>query len=241
MSTTVTDTDGWKIPASAHLCARCENPLEVGDDVTVVLGFGEEGPTREDLCARCGQSVGDSGEVFWRHRLPESAAAPRVVDYALLREMFHKMLERTEPVYQRLSYLVGLVLVRKRSLRLRGFELRGGREVMVVTRGAGEPELEVPAPHLDAEAMLQTREHLKRLLAADLPSDDVEGGPDDLLDALPAMAEVPAAADEEGEAGREGAEGAEGDPDPEARARDEAEAEPPSGDAADEEPDARLN
>lgn len=228
---TVTDTDGWKIPASAHLCARCENPLEVGDDVTVVLGFGEDGPSREDLCATCGESVGESGAVFWRHKLPESAAAPRVVDYALLREMFHKMIERTEPIYQRLSYLVGLVLVRKRSLRLKGFELRGDREVMVVTRGAGEPELDVPAPHLDAEAMLQTREHLKRLLAADLPSDDVEGGPDELLDALPSMTvEVEEPADV-ADAGAP----SEADDDEEGGEVDGA------ADGPDDEPDARLN
>lgn len=172
----MSDSDSWKIPASAEQCARCETALAVGDEVTVFLRFGEEGPHREDLCASCGNAVSASGsDVFWRHKLPESAVASPVVDYALLREMFHRMLVRPEPVYQRLSYLVGLVLVRKRHLRLRGFERRGGTEVMVVSKGAGEPDLDVPAPHLSAEALVETREQLTRLLAADLPSEDFEG------------------------------------------------------------------
>ncbi|MDG2148981.1 MAG: hypothetical protein P8N09_05590 [Planctomycetota bacterium] len=172
----MSDSDNWKIPASTDQCARCSAGLAVDDEVTVLLSFSEEGPNREDLCATCGNNVDASGsDVFWRHKLPESAVASPVVDYALLREMFQRMLPRSEPIYQRLSYLVGLVLVRKRFLRLRGFERREGEEVMVVARGAGEPSFDVPAPHLSAEVLVETREHLKRLLAADLPSEDFEG------------------------------------------------------------------
>lgn len=172
----MSDSDSWKIPASAEQCARCSAMLAVDGEVTVLLRFAGEVPTREDLCASCGNLVDvANSDVFWRHKLPESAVASPVVDYALLREMFHRMLGRSEPVYQRLSYLVGLVLVRKRHLRLRGFERRDGVEVMVVSRGAGEPEFDVPAPHLSVEVLLETRAHLTRLLAADLPSEDLEG------------------------------------------------------------------
>lgn len=135
-----------------------------------MLAFGAEGPERQDLCAACGQTVDEQARAFyWRSTRPTAGESRPVVDYAFLREMFERMLSRAEPVYQRLTYLVGLVLVRKRFLRLKGFEARNGREVMVLARGAELPDLEVPAPHLSADDMLQTRELLKRLLAADLP------------------------------------------------------------------------
>ena len=52
---------------------------------------------------------------------------------------------------------------------------------MLVNRGAGQPSFDVPAPFLTAEQMLPVREHLTRLLAADiedeLPDLDAECRP----------------------------------------------------------------
>ena len=207
----MSDTDGWRIPARAEQCSGCQTTLAVGDDVTVLLRMGDEGPTRDDLCEDCGAALESSGEnVYWRRPLRESEAASPVVDYALLREMFDRMLQRTEPVYQRLSYLVGLVLLRKRHLRLKGFEVRDGREVMVVVRGAGQPEMEVPAPHLSADELVETREQLTRLLAADLPALDDErpaGQPDPIDAAVAAGAEAAAQAEASESSAVEDAEG----------------------------------
>jgi hypothetical protein len=168
--------DAWTLPAPHDQCTRCEAELAVGASVTVALTFDAEGPRRDDLCTGCGESVQGKEDVFyWRTTRPDAESSRPVVDYAFLREMFSRMLQRPEPVYRGLAYLVGLILVRKRHLRLKGFESREDGEVMLVTRGAGEPEMDVPAPHLSAEAMVETRERLKRLLAADLPD-----GPDPL-------------------------------------------------------------
>jgi hypothetical protein len=148
--------------------------LEAGDEVTVVLCLDSDGPQRQDLCANCGKAVGNETDGFyWKRERPADGDSRPVVDYVFLQEMFGRMLEREEDVYRRLAYLVGLVLIRKRYLRLKGFEARDGREVMIVTRGAGQPEQVVPAPYLSAEDMVDTREMLTRLLAADLPDGDL--------------------------------------------------------------------
>ena len=82
----MSDSEIWKIPSSGDRCARCSAELAVDGEVTVLLGFGEAIPSREDLCASCGNAVDASGsEIFWRHNLPESAVTSPVVDYALLR------------------------------------------------------------------------------------------------------------------------------------------------------------
>ncbi len=164
--------DAWSIPASGETCNRCDGPLAAGDMVTTVLHLAAEGPRREDLCATCGE-MGESGEgaIFWRRRKPDDDEQKLVVDYTMLREIFGHLLQRPEEQYQRLSYLIGLVLLRKRLLRLKGFEVRDGAEVMVVTRGVGQPEILVPAPHLDAEQLVETREQLSRLLNSELPDD----------------------------------------------------------------------
>jgi len=170
----VNPNDAWKIPSREEVCSGCSLALDPGCEVTVRLAFGEDGPQREDLCASCGEAVGnEAAGIFWKRAQPEQGDTRPVVDYIFLQEMFGRLLEREEEVYRRLSYLVGLVLIRKRHLRLKGFAARDGREVMIVSRGAGQPELVVPAPFLSAEDMADTREMLTQLLAADLPEGDL--------------------------------------------------------------------
>jgi len=174
----VSDRDDWKIPAPGERCEACDAPLPAGAMVTAVLELQPEQPRRHDLCEACGDSVENTPQAFsWRHRRPEQGDARPTVDYALLREVFEGLLSRDDRMSRRLAYLIGLVLVRKRHLRLKGFERRDGHEVMIVTRGAGEPELTVPAPHLSAEDLLATRDELMKLMAADLPEDDLAGAP----------------------------------------------------------------
>ena len=202
-ATTPGGADEWSLPARRLLCGACEQELPAGMLVTSSLSFGPEGPQRRDLCETCGRAV-ESGadDVFWRHRLPLDDGKRLVVDYALLREVFEQLARRTEPLYERLAYLVGLVLVRKRLLRLKGFTVVDGREVMRVQRTAADPELIVPAPHLEPEQLVETRERLGRLLNSDLP-DDLS--PEQLADAL--AADPPSAEPDEDRAAEDDADG----------------------------------
>jgi len=168
--------EDWKLPSAVERCSSCDAVLQPGQPVTSVIRLAAAGPGRQDLCGTCGQAVGGEAEVFfWRRPHPASKTRSAIVDYTMLRELFGRLLERPGELYARLSYLVALVLIRKRHLRLTGFELRGGREVMLVTRGAGEPAVEVPAPYLTPEDMVEVRAHLNRLLQADLPDDLLAG------------------------------------------------------------------
>jgi hypothetical protein len=185
--------EDWKLPSAVERCSTCAAELQAGQPVTSVIRLAADGPGRQDLCATCGQTVGSEAEVFfWRRQRPATKTRQAIVDYTLLRELFSRLLERPGALYERLSYLVALVLIRKRHLRLRGFEPRAGREVMLVTRGAGEPALEVPAPYLTPEDMVEVRAHLNRLLQADLPDDllaDPDRGESAATDAEPTDAE----------------------------------------------------
>lgn len=200
--------DGWDIPTGCNPCDACGAEPAPGDMLMSMIVFGAAdddgsagaglGIARKDLCTACAESVEPGEDVFyWRHRVPEDGQPRLVVDYQMLREIFLHLVKRGDDDSERLAYLVGLVLLRKRLLRLKGFEARDGREVMVVTKGAGQPEVVVPAPHLDAEELVETRRRLARLLQSDLPEDlavdeilaeadrspdaeaDADGSPDD--------------------------------------------------------------
>jgi len=175
MRTDVAPDDDWKLPKRAECCSGCAAELLPEQEVTTVIALAAEGPERKDLCKACGE-LADSGPdtCFWRRRLPPGGTRRQVVDYALVRELFERMLPRPEESYRRMSYLMALLLVRKRQLKLHGFVARAGREVMVVSRGAGQPEFDVPAPFLAPEDLPALREKLSRLLAADLSEGDLD-------------------------------------------------------------------
>jgi hypothetical protein len=185
----------WKLPGGSAQCSACSTELLPGDSVTSAIRLGDGGPERSDLCASCGEAVGPQADLFyWRRSLPDSSQRRPIVDYAMLREIFTRLLARRDEPYQRLAYLVALVLIRKRHLRLVAFEARGGAEVMLVRRGAGFPTVEVPAPFLGPEDMLEVREQLTRLMAAELPDEGdlfaPPGGDADLEADLEADAEA---------------------------------------------------
>lgn len=171
--------EDWKLPTAAQTCARCSAVLQPGERVTTSIRLPPTGPERTDVCAACGKLVDDLSETFfWRHTIAASGPSRPVVDYALLRELFARLLVTPGAHYERLAYLVALVLVRKRHLRLIGFSGRAGAEVMLVTRGAGQPQHEVPAPFLTPEDMLPLRDELTRLLHAEIPLEDLGAGVD---------------------------------------------------------------
>jgi hypothetical protein len=170
----------WKLPGGSEACSVCASELLPGDAVTSVIRLVDAGPERSDLCASCGEAVvSEAGLFYWRRHLPDGVAQRPVVDYAMLREIFTRLLQREDAAYQRLAYLVALVLIRKRHLRLLAFEARAGAEVMLVRRSAAHPTLVVPAPYLGPEQMLEAREQLTRLMAAELPDEgDLFAPPD---------------------------------------------------------------
>jgi hypothetical protein len=152
----VSTPDDWKIPDGLAFCDECDTGPPPGSPVTTILRFLDTGPVRRDFCASCPQAIDfGPGTFIWRHTLPEEGTKRLVVDYALLQEVFGHLIGRREPAYDRLAYLVGLVLVRKRLLRLKRFEARDGQEVMVVAAAAAAPELVVPAPHLTGEELVE--------------------------------------------------------------------------------------
>lgn len=166
-------TEDWKIPSPSGRCGGCDTPFHAHESVTAVLELADPLPRRVDWCAACVVAADPTRAIFWRRVVPAGDKSRPTVDYAMLREVFERLIDRPGDVYHRLSYLVALVLVRKRQLRLKAFEQREGREVMIVTRGAEYGDRVVPAPYLSADDLVETRDLLTRLLAADLSEDDL--------------------------------------------------------------------
>ncbi len=179
--------DEYRIKKSADVCATCTREFAVGDALVSTLSLAQDEPERKDVCiecfARADASRAASPEVavdfaHWRTKKTEIGRARRKIDFAALRELFVRMLACPGPEYEKLCYLLGLVLLRKRALKLHEFVTDGGQDFLVVSVMPTTPEsrrFRVIAPTLAQSDIAELRERLNSLL-------DVDVNPEEGLD-----------------------------------------------------------
>ncbi|MGB3086752.1 MAG: hypothetical protein WBC53_03320 [Phycisphaerae bacterium] len=157
----------YKIEASSRRCRACGRAFQVGDEFysAVVETEQENRFTREDYCPDCWAPEQESFFSFWRTRVPqpeEKRRGPRLVDLERLMEMFERLGDAEDESARRFRYVLALVLMRKRRLRLvssrrlsqgRGEELTlrevgGDRQHVVTSPGLSEAEIESVADRL---------------------------------------------------------------------------------------------
>jgi len=113
-----------------------------------------------------------SDRIFWKTRITaQSSEKKRIVNFESLRDLFFKMHSSKNPAFVSMVYLIGLVLIRKKFLKLVDFTSHDGKDMMRVQRRRGEPAFDVEIPFLDEESITHLKEKLSDLLNADLEGD----------------------------------------------------------------------
>jgi len=167
-----------------------------------LLRFGAEELERGDLCSACFEARDPAEDLFfWRTSHREQRGAVKV-DFEVVLAVLHKLRQDPRPERQDFCFLLALLLVRHRKLRLQTVLRRGGRELLQLRKPRTTQAFEVAVRELDDER----RGRLSGVLAGLLdPTQDL--GVDALLDAAP---ETPAEGPDGG--GAEGQDGAAADP-----------------------------
>jgi len=169
----------YKIGKSGESCATCENAFVADQHVFSMILFTEDSPARSDFCSACFNGVDkddDSVFAFWRTRRLEAGRARRQVDFATLRELFFRMLGREGDEYKKLTYLLALLLLRKRFVNLREFTSEDGTDYLIVMAKQRPDPIKLEAPELLPQDFEELRDRLRGLLDFDM-----EGELDDAL------------------------------------------------------------
>ncbi len=167
----------FTIRKSSESCQVCERGFQSGEDHFSLVRFEETEPVRIDLCVDCFTHSERDPErefAYWRTKRSDHAKPKRVVDFNTLRELFFRMAEQGSAEYQKTSYLLGLVLLRKRVLRLEEFVTENGIDYLVVTSRERPAPLKIEAPPLVAAEFDVLRERLQSLLDIDLEGEGIE-------------------------------------------------------------------
>jgi hypothetical protein len=175
-------TSDWKIHRREERCARCERAFAEGEVVYSLLALdaGADAAVlqREDRCPACFQGSPESGADasggvpatgelhFWRTRHAHDRRARFAVDFEAIEELFLALEGRREERLQELRYLLVLLLLRKRRLKLVGVRRHAGTaggETLCVRRPRRAEEHEVPVFELDTERALALKAELARV------------------------------------------------------------------------------
>lgn len=163
----------YKIEVSGRRCRTCDRAFAVGDEYysAVVETAQEDLLERHDFCPACWKADG-AYFSFWKTRVPEPQQAPqhgpRLIDLGRLLQLFEHLADAADVQAQRFRYVLALVLMRKRRLKIVESRRRagGGQELTLRETGA-ERRHTVTAPSVTEEEIRSVADRLREVL--DMP------------------------------------------------------------------------
>lgn len=159
----------WPIGRPAERCGGCGAVLEAGQPVTACLVEREGELVREDRCQRCGRVEGSGLIGWWRTRVParEPAPTPPRPQPRTLLHLFETLEGSDDGLAPRLRFVLALMLMRRKVLRLEDTEQRDDGTWWRLVDPATGAEHVVHHPSMSDADVETLNEELTRLLYGD--------------------------------------------------------------------------
>lgn len=153
----------WKIRRREPRCGTCQAEFPIGSRHASLLSIRGDELAREDLCVRCFEGRSSEGELFYWFTRQSEAKRALALDLVLLEQLFVGLEGRAEKHVRELRYLIALLLMRKRRVKLVRVARGDDGESMIVRRPRRQEALEVFVFDFDAARMDELRGELARL------------------------------------------------------------------------------
>jgi hypothetical protein len=170
----------WKVGKGSRACAATGRAFEPGEVYYSALLEEGEGFRRLDYAADAWAEV-NTGTLFsfWKTRMPTEdegqSSRPRTVDTEVIHAVFRRLADAEGPEKQTFRYLLALMLVRKRRLRLDDIRRDGDVEVLEVWDRTASETATVVNPEASAEALDAAQRELAVIFDMDFDEDDASG------------------------------------------------------------------
>ena len=183
----------YKIDASSRRCLTCGRVFEVGEEYysAVVETAQEDLLARHDFCGTCWKLPESGYFSYWKARVPEpepqAHRGPRLIDMGRLMELFEHLADSEDVQARRFRYVLALVLMRKRRLKVvESRRLRDGGENLTLRETGTQRTHAVSAPPVTEDEIRSVADRLREILdmpekwdqaaAGETPSDQAGAG-----------------------------------------------------------------
>ena len=152
----------WKIARRRDRCSRCETAFEEGTRHVSTIAFQGDSVAREDLCSSCWEAREAGLDIFHWYTRQRRDRRSLALDLPTLEQLFLRLEGSEEPRVLELRYVIALILMRKRRLKLVRV-VREPRETLVLRRPRRDETLRVAVCDFDPARMDALRTDLVRI------------------------------------------------------------------------------
>ena len=171
----------WNIQSRGHQCHACNKPFEDGISYHTVLAYENNEYVRQDICTTCWAQEGEgapSRKGFistWQgtYEAPPPAP-PEAIQKDNAEGLLRKLVETGETRWREASYILAVMLERKRVLKVKEQIKEADSRVFVYEMSHSGDVFTIPDPNLKMEELEQVQIEVATLLEHGLP---VEGKP----------------------------------------------------------------
>lgn len=200
----------WNIQSRAHACQACGKSFSDQQHYHTLLLDLKHEVQRRDVCEPCWKSGHNEGagdrKGFISHWQGVYEAPPAAPPEAIQKEnaetLLRKIMELNEPKYAAASYILAVMLERKRILKIKEQFKREGQRVFVYEQPRTGDIFTIPDPDLQLNQLEQVQRDVASLLEHGLTPPPAELVPASATAGVPSgEAEIPAATPPDAPAG----------------------------------------
>ncbi|HUR28735.1 MAG TPA: hypothetical protein VM509_11155 [Planctomycetota bacterium] len=159
----------WNLRRQRIACAACESHFDDGARYFSLLSTEAGELRRRDFCTACWTArTADQADLFWwRTRHAERQRRGVSFNIETIEALFVALEGRNDLRVKELRFLLCLLLMRKRRVKIVRMTQESGGEAFVVRRPRREEALVVYVYDFSPERMAELREELRALFASD--------------------------------------------------------------------------
>lgn len=166
----------WKLTKRQPACRHCQRPFEDGESHISALSVRAEELAREDVCLACWRRQLAQGDLFWwRTRHSAERRGGIALNLEALDALFTRLEGRADGALAELRYVLCLVLMRKRRLKIERVERDADGEALIVSRPRRSEVYRVAVFDFSPEKIDELRTRLQEVFEG---ADGAEFAPD---------------------------------------------------------------
>ena len=160
----------WNIQSRAHGCESCARPFVDRQPYHTVLSDAQSELHRQDVCPECWQTRFSDARArngfisCWQGIYEAPPPATDAIQKETAETLLRKLIEQNDPRFGPASYILAVMLERKRILKIKEQIRRDGQRIFVYEQPKTGDIFTITDPHLHLDQLEQVQRDVASLL-----------------------------------------------------------------------------